>query len=726
MSNRTVTYTIKLLSDIARQARADAAVIEGTNQRQAKSYQKMARDIDKAAQSAQKLETTAKQTHGALNTMGNGVGARMAKQIDIGIAKLKQMQKIAGDVGGKILKSGAMGVAGGYAAYKTADAMIEKPVAYEKRVARIAQTAYDGKDIGEFKDTQAQIQAGIKRATDAKQGGGGGRDDAARALDNMIASGQKLDAAIAALPAIMRTATASGADAKDLSDIVIKGVQNGFIQNTPEAIAAAMDKSVAAGRAGQFELPDMAKWLGQQMSAGKLAGLTGDKGFERLLVMNQAAMMSAGSKDEAGNNVVNLLAKLNSQDTAKDFQKQGFGDLSKYLIESTKKGGDSVDAWVSLLKNEMGKNKEYQSAQAQLQNAKTPEAQKAANESIVNLAMGTNIGKYFQDRQAIAALIPLLSDKTGVSQQTIDAINNSQGTVDFGVQTYGTTTAFKQEQAANTRDNAVTDAFTNLKPAIDSVIDGFTQLGQSMPNGAAVVAGGAGIVGTASSAVGAGMGGLYLWDMIKNRKSGKNLPAPSPIVNAPAPRTRDAMGVPLGNAAEVATTVPSRWNKAGRALGRGAKVGGIVGVAAMVGEPILNAVAGEGSATARYGSAAINGAALGATIGSIVPVLGTALGAAIGGAGGLLWEGIQSHMDASQPKAPEYLTNPQLNQAPQAIQPQQVAVKMQDGTLKIQVNVSPTSELISATAQAPQTIPLQLADGGSTNPAGYVNRGSAR
>ena len=272
----------------------------------------------------------------------------------------------------------------------------------------------------------------------------------------------------------------------------------------------------------------------------------------------------------------------------------------------------------------------------------------------------------------------------------------------------------------------MTDAFTKLKPAIDGVVGSFTSLAQSMPNGAAVVAGGAGIVGTASSAVGAGMGGLYLWDMIKNRKGGKNLPVPSPIVNAPAPRARDAMGVPLGNAAEVATTVPSRWNKAGRALGRGAKmgakVGGIATVAAMVGEPILNAVAGEGSATARYGSAAINGAALGATIGSVIaPGIGTAIGAALFGVGGMVKEYF-----SEPPKAPEYLTNPQLNQAPQAMQPQQVAVKMQDGILKVQVNVSPTSELISATAQAPQTIPLQLADGGSTNPAGYVNRGSAR
>lgn len=726
MSNRTVTYTIKLLSDIARQARADAAVIEGTNQRQSRSYLKMARDIDKATQSAQKLTATARLTNGALNNMGNGVGARMAKQIDIGIAKLKQMQKLAGDVGGKILKGGAMGVAGGYAAYKTADAMIEKPVSYESNVARIVQTSYDGRNLDEFKNQEARVNDVIKKATDFKQGGGGSREAAAEALSNLVSATGDLNKSLAMLPTIMKTASASGASPKDLTDIVIKGQATGFIGQSEQEINDALEKAVAAGKAGQFEIRDMAPWLAKQFGEAKMAGLGGAKGFERLLKMNQVAMIGAGSTDDAGNNVANLLGKLNSSDTAKDFKNSGYGDLSKYLIAANRKGGDAVDAWMALLKSEMEKNKDYQTAQNKVKSATTPEEQRAANQAIMDIALGTSVGRFFQDRQAKGALIPMLGDITGVGNKVQDSINNRAGLVDFLHQSYATTTAFKQEQAANTRDNAVTDAFTNLKPAIDGVIDGFTQLGQSMPNGAAVVAGGAGIAGVASSYAGTAMGGLYLLDMIKNRKGGKNLPAPSPIVNAPAPRARDAMGVPLGNAAEVATTVPSRWSKAGRALGRGAKVGGIVGVASMIGEPILNAVAGEGSATARYGSAAINGAAIGATIGSIVPVLGTALGAAIGGAGGLLWEGIQSHMEASQPKAPEYLTNPQLNQAPQAIQPQQVAVKMQDGILKVQVNVSPTSELISATAQAPQTIPLQLADGGSTNPAGYVNRGSAR
>ena len=52
---------------------------------------------------------------------------------------------------------------------------------------------------------------------------------------------------------------------------MIKGVQNGFIENTPEAIGLALDKAMAAGQSGQFELPDMAKWLAQQFGAGKLA-----------------------------------------------------------------------------------------------------------------------------------------------------------------------------------------------------------------------------------------------------------------------------------------------------------------------------------------------------------------------------------------------------------------------------------------------------------------------
>ena len=724
MANRTVTYTIKLISDIARQARTDATAIEGANQRQSRSYQSMANSINRTDAVARKLRATALQTNTALQNMGNGVGARMARQFDATIAKLKEIKQLGGDVGGKLLKGGAMAVAGTVAGVKTADMITQKPIDYESRVSRMAQTAYGGRNLGEFNAVKDKITEGVRAATDATKGGGGSRDDAAEALNNMVASGYKLEDAIASLPTIMRTASASGANAKDLTDIVIKGVQNGFIENTPEAIGLALDKAMAAGQSGQFELPDMAKWLAQQFGAGKLAGLSGSKGYDRLLAMNQAAMINAGSRDEAGNNVVNLLAKLNSKDTATDFKKQGFGDLSTYLIDAQKKGGDSVDAWVALLKNEMGKNKDYQSAQKQLASAQTPEQQKQALESITNLAMGTNVGKFFQDRQAIMALLPLLDDKSGVMQKVVDSVNNAQGTVDFGYQANAQTTQFKKEQAGNTTDNAVTDSFTQLKPAIDNVIDGFNNLAHAFPGGAAAAAGIAGVGSVVGSTVMGASGLAYLYDWVGKRK-GKS-PAPLPGTGgihgekaAPKPRARDALGVPLG--APAAEAAVGRWGKMATTLGRMGRVAGTAGLLASVATPVLGMVAGEDSKVARYGGAAINGAALGATLGSIVPGLGTAIGAAIGGAGGLLVESIRSHMEPPKPPPPpEYLTNPVLNQAPINLPPQEVSVKMQDGTLKVQVQVSPTSELLNATARVDQPLfPLQLADGGATNPGNY-------
>jgi TP901 family phage tail tape measure protein len=70
------------------------------------------------------------------------------------------------------------------------------------------------------------------------------------------------------------------------------------------------------------------------------------------------------------------------------------------------------------------------------------------------------------------------------------------------------------------------------------------------------------------------------------------------------------------------------------------KGAGLFGLAASAGGALLSSVAGEESITARYGSAALTGAGLGATVGSIIPVVGTAVGAGIGALGGLILQGI--------------------------------------------------------------------------------------
>lgn len=140
------------------------------------------------------------------------------------------------------------------------------------------------------------------------------------ALDKLLASGTvKAETAMKLLPTLQKGAVATGASTEDLSAIAISAMQQFGISE--DQIGAVLDKAVAAGQAGNFELADMARWLPQQMAAAKSAGLSGMDGFEALLVANQQARVTAGTSDEAGNNLVNLLAKLTSKETADRFSK---------------------------------------------------------------------------------------------------------------------------------------------------------------------------------------------------------------------------------------------------------------------------------------------------------------------------------------------------------------------------------------------------------------------
>jgi hypothetical protein len=97
----------------------------------------------------------------------------------------------------------------------------------------------------------------------------------------------------------------------------------------------------------------------------------------------------------------------------------------------------------------------------------------------------------------------------------------------------------------------------------------------------------------------------------------------------------------------------------GRAAGRalpylmqGGKLlmrGGLAAAAAGAGGMALDAVTDPGSATNRYGSSALTGAALGATAGSFVPIIGTAIGAGIGALGGLAVQGVRDLFKDAEP-----------------------------------------------------------------------------
>ena len=115
------------------------------------------------------------------------------------------------------------------------------------------------------------------------------------------------------------------------------------------------------------------------MAAARVVGYSGEKGFTELVALNQVAMKTAGTKDEAGNNVVNLLAKLSSAEFSKsiaDAVKVQSGDPTKsngkkkpaqvfdwstYAIQQRDQGVYGVEAFVKLLERQLAGNAQYKS-----------------------------------------------------------------------------------------------------------------------------------------------------------------------------------------------------------------------------------------------------------------------------------------------------------------------------------------------------------------------------
>lgn len=499
------------------------------------------------------------------------------------------------------IRTGVALGAGVAAAAYTLSGPAKAAMSFDERLANMANTAYAERDTAGRKIGMQQLEAAINKSVG--KGGGGTREQAAEALDTMIASGAVgSNDAMTMLPQLMKAASASGADANQLAQIGIRAMQTFKIKS--EDMPNVMNMALAAGQAGGFELKDMAKWLPQQMAAATMSGMSGREGFAKLAALNQAAAITAGTKDEAGNNVVNLLAKINSNDTANDAKKLGI-NLPKYLQEQRAKGMDSVDAFGALVDKTVSDREDYKALKKQLAGAKTNEDKRATLEAMATIAQGAGIGKLVQDRQALMALLGMMNNRDYM-QEVLGKVKANDvregGSIDRNYDLVSGTGAFKMRMAEQQKDIGQKSAMDGLTPAIGKAADLFADLAAKHP---LLV----GSVTLATTALGALAGAAGIASM--------------------------TMGGGKGGAIAAAAL------KYGSKVAKFAKVGGITGAVALGGEYALEKGFGEDSAISRYGSSALTGASMGAMAGSIVPVIGTGIGAAIGGGLGLLYEALK-------------------------------------------------------------------------------------
>lgn len=386
-----------------------------------------------------------------------------------------------GNVGTAIASVGA-GMAAG--AMVMAQPM-KKEMDYDRRLAMVSNTAFSDRDVAGRIAGKKELHDAVKSAVET---GGGTKEEALGALDKLLASGTvKAETAMKLLPTLQKGAVATGASTEDLSAIAISAMQQFGIRE--DQIGAVLDKAVAAGQAGNFELSDMARWLPQQMAAAKSAGLSGMDGFEALLVANQQARVTAGTSDEAGNNLVNLLAKLTSKETADRFSKLEIKgkdgkthgiDFIKSMENEKKQGKNSIEAFGSIMDMVVGEDKRYQALKAKLKTAKKEE-QQALIEQMTNLVEGTAIGQIISDRQALMALLGIRNN-VELGKQVKEEVTNSEGATDKSHKVVMSTNSAKVEQAKNAVEFAQMEGMKSFNNALGDAATKLAEYAKVYPN----------------------------------------------------------------------------------------------------------------------------------------------------------------------------------------------------------------------------------------------------
>lgn len=414
----------------------------------------------------------------------SGVAAATARikttPIERMTSALRTMRSAAGAAHEALLKVaqvGASGVAGGYVLKSAA----ERPMSYDRQLALTANTAYADRDVAGRISGKAEINASIR---DTVKRYGGTPESVLDSFNTLVGSGAMgagqagVKSSLGALPFLQQAATGTGASGDDLAQIYIAAKQNMGMSDKEAQLA--ISKGMRAGQEGGFELKNMAKWLPQQMAAAGNIGMKGMSGFESLIAANQATRMTAGTADEAGNNLVNLLSKVASNDTANDFKKQHV-DLYGSLTANMAKGMNSMEAFVGMVQKIGSNDPQYRKLKAKADASNSEPEKKKLYDSMADIMMAKGIGKTLQDRQALGGLFGMISP-TGKYQDVLSAVKKEQGTeANKSFATISDTTDYKAEQIANKKAFAAMDTLDAIKEPLNTLLDGVNKGADAFP-----------------------------------------------------------------------------------------------------------------------------------------------------------------------------------------------------------------------------------------------------
>lgn len=206
-------------------------------------------------------------------------------------------------------------------------------------------------------------------------------------------------------PVLAKAATATRADVGELGAVLLAMRDNLHI--AAKDSESSLNMLAYAGKKGQFEIRDMAKWLPSLAPQMAALGVTGKEAVAEIGAALQVARKGAGSNDEAANNLRNFLAKVTSPDTIKDFSKAGI-DLQADLVALRAQGLTPLQGMLQLITNYMGtKGPE---AAKELKKALALKDDSERQAALDRLREAYKLGELFQDLQAMNFIKPALAN----------------------------------------------------------------------------------------------------------------------------------------------------------------------------------------------------------------------------------------------------------------------------------------------------------------------------
>lgn len=410
---------------------------------------------------------------------------RMRQRVSQLRGEMQQMSRIKiGNIGSNI----ATAAGGLYAGAQAFSEPVKNRMSYEETLLSMSNTAYNDKSPAERLEGKKNLDSTIRSAVTKF---GGTKESAADAMQELLASGEfNGDTVVDLLPLIQKYAVAGGVSGAELASVLVALKRNSDV-NDPEELKKALDMSMKAGQLGSVEFPDMAKWMPELLSAAASLGMDGLDGLSIVLSALEASRATAGSNDQAANNLRNLFMKLNSTDAsnrAASIKVDGYGiDLSGTLTEARKKGINPVDAMLGLTDRIAEKNPEYQALKQKLDSGEIDDAERQRTmASMAKILEGSAMGELIGDQQALMALIALRSQRGYMSnirkeleKQRDAAPGQGEGDLSYAVMTTGD--GFKAQRASEAASFAEMDSVERLSNTVGSLSDQFTKFSTEFP-----------------------------------------------------------------------------------------------------------------------------------------------------------------------------------------------------------------------------------------------------